>query len=288
MSEPSAAASPVRYREAIELTSTLLRVTEDNPGMFTGPGTNTHIVGTRDVLVVDPGEDRPDGHFEALIEAIGDRDVVGIIPSHGHPDHWPMAPRLRDHFGAPILAFASYRDITADQLLQDGAVVSVDGCSLTAVHTPGHASDHMAFVLEDDNGRSLLSGDHVMGWSTTIISPPDGNLNQFLDSLERLLEIEVEVMYPAHGAAVLEPRKRMLELREHRHERTRQALAALQSGPATIAQLVATIYRDVDERLHSAAQRSLWAHLEALYEEQRVERIGDGDDGFSAVWRLTA
>ena len=124
-----------------------------------------------------------------------------------------------------------------------------------------------------------------MGWSTTIISPPDGNLNQFLESLERLLELEVDVLYPAHGTAVLDPRARMLELRDHRHERTRQALDALQSGPATIAQLVSTIYRDVDQKLHGAAQRSLWAHLEALYEDGRVERLGD--EGFSAVWRLT-
>ncbi len=277
--------SPIRYREAIRLTSTLQRVTEDNPGMFTGPGTNTHIVGTDDVFVIDPGEDRPDGHFEALVEAIGERKVTGIVPTHGHPDHWPMAPRLKDHFGAPILAFADYRGLAPDQKLEDGSILSVEGCELTAMHTPGHASDHVALVMRDENGCSLLSGDHVMGWSTTIISPPDGNLNQFLDSLERLLELDVEIMYPAHGVAVSDPRERMVELREHRHERTRQALAALESGPATIAQLVSTIYRDVDERLHGAAQRSLWAHLEALCEEHRVQRIGT--DGFSAVWRLT-
>ena len=278
--DPRAAA--VRVGEPLRLSSKVERVTQNNPSLFTGPGTNTHLVGSKRLILLDPGQN-DDWHFEALVRTIGERDLHAVIPSHAHRDHWPLARRMAERYGAPVLGFAESAEYQPDRLLCDGEVVRAEGVELEAIHTPGHASDHLCFAFPEE--KALFSGDHVMGWSTSIIAPPDGNLNHYMTSLDRLLGLEnVDVFYPAHGPAVLEPEKRMIEIRDHRLERTRQALSALEQAAGTPAELVERIYTDVDPKLHGAARFSLIAHLEALIEEGVVER--QGNDPMSGVYCL--
>jgi len=269
----------IRPGEVVTYSPRIRRLTQDNPGPFTGPGTNTHLVGGEALFLVDPGQ-LDEEHFARLVEAVGDAKVLAILPTHAHPDHWPLAPRLAERFDAPILAFAEASGLAPDRLLADGEVLLAPDVTLEVLHTPGHASDHLCFRLVEE--RALFSGDLVMGWSTTIISPPDGNLNAYMTSLERLSHLDMERMYPAHGAPIAEPHARVDELARHRRERTEQILQALSRGEAPLPTLVEQVYVDVDPRMHGAAARSLTAHLEALIEEGRVavERRGDGTDTF--------
>jgi glyoxylase-like metal-dependent hydrolase (beta-lactamase superfamily II) len=281
--------APIEYDEVVRLSPLVRRVTESNPGRFTGPGTNTHLVGRSALFILDPGEDRDDGHFDHLVAAVGDAAVTAIIPSHGHPDHWPLAPKLAQRFGAPIWFFGSHPGFRPDRSLGDGETITAGDATLDVWHTPGHAADHLAFRLVEEG--ALFPGDLVMGWSTSIIAPPDGDLRQYLSSLERLSAVPgLEVAYPAHGPAVTAPYDRIRELYAHRQERTRQALQALADGPSRIGPLVERIYQDTDPALHPAAARSLLAHLQALEAEGRVEREpAAGDDRLTwhdIVWRL--
>ncbi len=281
--------APIEYGRAIELSPLVARVTERNPGLFTGPGTNTHLVGRSSVFILDPGQDLPDGHFDEVVAAVGDRPFAAILPSHGHPDHWPLAPRLAERFGAPIWFFGSHPGFRVDRALDDGATISTGDATLEIVYTPGHAADHLAFHLVEE--RALFPGDLVMGWSTSIIAPPDGDLRQYLSSLERLLAIpDLAVAYPAHGPALSAPYDRIRELYDHRQERSRQALEALAEGPSRIGPLVERIYRETDPALHPAAARSLLAHLLALEAEGKVEPVGPESKNLGwqdIVWRIT-
>lgn len=269
----------IRPGEVVSYSPRIRRLTQNNPGPFTGPGTNTHLVGKEALFVIDPGQ-LDDEHFSRLVEAVGEAKVLAILPTHAHPDHWPLAPRLAERFDAPVLAFAVQAGLEPDRLLGDGEVLLGPDATLEALHTPGHASDHLCFRLVEE--RALFSGDLVMGWSTTIISPPDGNLVAYMTSLERLSHLDMERMYPAHGAPIAEPHSRVDELARHRRERTEQILEALRRGPAQLPTLVEQVYTDVDPRMHAAAARSLSAHLEALIGEERVvvERGGDGAETF--------
>lgn len=269
----------IRPGAVVRCSPLIRRLTQNNPGPFTGPGTNTHLVGKQALFLVDPGQD-DDEHFRLLAEAVGETKVLAILPTHAHPDHWPLAPRLAERFGAPVLAFAERAGLRPDRLLGDGEVLLGPDATLEVIHTPGHASDHLCFRLAEE--RALLSGDIVMGWSTTVISPPDGNLQQYMASLERLSHVDMERMYPAHGDPVAEPHARVDELARHRRERTAQILEALGRGPAPLAELVEQVYGELDPRLQGAAGRSLTAHLEALIEEGRVvsEPQPSGDDRF--------
>lgn len=258
------------------LSPRVLRLTENNPGPFTGPGTNSFVVGDPEpdapLLVVDPGEGDP-AHLRAVLEAVGKRPVEAILVTHAHDDHWRLAPGLAESTGAPIVAFSATAGLEPDRTIADGAVVTAGGTSLEAIHLPGHSPDHLGFLLEEE--RALLVGDHVMAWSSTIIAPPEGDLDEYLRSLDRLDALDLDVLHSGHGEAIGEPAARIAELRAHRLERTRQALAALQAvGPAgaTVEALVERIYTDVDPSLHPAAAYSLRAHLEALERAGRVER----------------
>jgi glyoxylase-like metal-dependent hydrolase (beta-lactamase superfamily II) len=263
--------APIRYDQVVGLSALVRRVTQPNPGLFTGPGTNTHLVGTSSLIILDPGEDRDDGHFDRIVAAVGSARVAAVIPSHGHPDHWPLAPRLAARFGAPVWFFGRHDGFAADRSLGDGEVLETAGIRLEAIHTPGHTPDHLAFLLAQE--RALFPGDVVMGWSTSIIAPPEGDLRHYLASLRRLLAVPgLEVLYPAHGEAIATPYDRIRELVAHREMRTRQALEALGDGPSRIAELVARIYAEVDPALHPAAARSMLAHLLALETDGRLER----------------
>jgi len=268
--------APIRYDGAVRLSPLVQRVTQQNPGLFTGPGTNTHLVGDTTLFILDPGEDKEDGHLERILAAVGQARVAAVIPSHGHPDHWPLAPRLARATGAPIWFFGSHEGFVTDRSLRDDDVVSAGGVTLTVLHTPGHTRDHVSFHVPKE--RALFPGDLVMGWSTSIIAPPDGDLRQYLASLDRVLAIpDLLVLYPAHGEAVTAPYQRTKELAAHRQERTRQVIEALSQGPSRIDALVERIYVDVDRALHPAAAQSLFAHLLALEAEGKVRRVSGGE-----------
>lgn len=269
---------------AVRLSDRVLRVTQDNPGMFTGPGTNTWVIGSGSgtVFVLDPGEE-DDRHFDAVLAAVGGRPVEAVLISHLHRDHWPLAPRVSAHYGAPILAFSEEPPFTADRLvdgqrlsagdrLVGGQRLSASDTTLVALHTPGHASDHLCFLLEEE--RAVFTADLVMGWSTSIIAPPDGNLNQYMTSLERLAELDrrsgIRILHPGHGESIRPALDRIEEIRRHRQQRTDQALEAVAAGVATIPEMVERIYTDVAPKLHGAAAFSLRAHLDALVEDRKV------------------
>lgn len=277
---------PIEYGAVVRLSHRVRRITQRNPGLYAGPGTNTHLIGTDEIVVLDPGEALDDGHLDRILAAIGTARVVAVIPSHSHPDHWPLAPALASRLGAPIAFFGRHPGFTTDWVLGDLDRVSAGDGHLTALHTPGHLGDHLAFVLEEE--RALFPGDVVMGWSTSIIAPPEGNLGEYLRSLDRLEAVpNLTIAYPAHGPAILAPYERIRELKAHRALRTRQALETLALGPATIPAMVARIYRDIDPALHPAATFSLHAHLLALADEGRVRSDEPGSgDWRAAVWSL--
>ena len=282
------AAAPIAYGRVVRLSALVRRITQNNPGLFTGPGTNTHLVGREELFVLDPGEDRDDGHLERIVAAVGAATVHAVIPSHGHEDHWPLAAPLARALGAPVWFMGVHDGFRADRVVRDGDVLVAGDVRLQALHTPGHARDHASFVLPQE--RALFPSDHVMGWSTSIIAPPDGDLTQYMRSLERLMALpDLDVLYPAHGESVTAPYDRMRELHAHRRERSRQALEALAAGPSAIVPLVTRIYADTDPRLHPAAAQSLYAHLLALETEGRIERVSSPAAAWDEiVWRITA
>ncbi|HVR30254.1 MAG TPA: MBL fold metallo-hydrolase [Thermoanaerobaculia bacterium] len=269
--------------ELVRLSPHVRRITQDNPSLFTGVGTNTHLVGERRVFLLDPGPSS-DRHFDRIVEAVGDATVEAVIPTHHHPDHWPLAPRLAEHFGAPTLGYTAWGDYRPERTVRDGEVLDSSEVRLQAVHTPGHAPDHLCYLLADE--EALFSGDHVMGWSTSVIAPPGGNLGDFLASLEKLAALRLRVMYPAHGLPISDPYARIEELRSHRELRTRQAIEALEAGLERIPDLVARIYADVDPRLHAAAGASLLAHLHALVEQGRVRVAAESADPLAVRYEL--
>ncbi len=263
----------------VRLSDRVVRVTQDNPGVFTGPGTNTYVIGAGGgpAFVLDPGEE-DDGHFEAVLDAIGDRKVAAVLISHAHRDHWPLAPRIAARFGSRIRAFGEQPPFTAGPRLEDGDRLASGAATLVALHTPGHASDHLCFLLEEE--RAVFTADLAMGWSTSIIAPPDGNLNQYMASLERLLELGrgdgIDVLHPGHGESIARPLDRIREIHRHRQQRSDQAFEAIAAGVATVPEMVERIYADVDRRLHGPAAFSLRAHLDALVEEGRVAETEPG------------
>ncbi len=279
--------APIEYRSVVRLSLLVQRLTQHNPGLFTGPGTNTHLVGRSALYVLDPGEDLGDGHLDRIVHAVAGRPVAAIIPSHGHLDHWPLAPRLSAALGAPIWFFGTHPGFRTDRSLADGEILDAGGVRLEVLHTPGHCSDHLCFVMPEE--RAAFPGDLVMGWSSSIVAPPEGNLPDYLRSLERLRAVPgLEVLYPAHGEAITAPYERINALYGHRQERTRQTLEALGRGPSRIEGLVEQVYAGVDRALYPAAAQSLLAHLLALEMAGTVVRsapaTGQADD--DVVWYL--
>ena len=271
-----------------QLDPLVRRVLAPNPSAFTFTGTQTHIVGRGDVAVIDPGPDIP-SHIDALLKATAGERIVAIVCTHTHRDHSPGTRPLQAETGAPIIGCAPLAlaggdedesfdpDYVPDRVLVDGEALEGPGWTLEAVATPGHTSNHLCFALPQS--RALFSGDHVMGWSTSIVSPPDGDMGAYVASLEKLLGRDDAIYYPAHGPAVDEPRKLVRGLILHRMQREAGILAELKAGKADIPSIVASLYRAVDPRLHPAAARSVLAHLIDL--EARGLVVGEGE-----AWRI--
>ncbi|RJG54970.1 MBL fold metallo-hydrolase [Sphingobium terrigena] len=272
---------------AMPLSPLVARVLAPNPSPFTFTGTQTYVVGAGDVAVIDPGPDEAD-HLAALMAAIAGRPVVAIVCTHTHRDHSPAARPLSAMTGAPVIgcapltldddgpradaAFdAAYRP---DRVLADGERLTGEGWTLEAVATPGHTSNHLCFALVEE--QALFTGDHVMGWSTSVISPPDGDMADYMRSMQRLLEREDAVYYPAHGEPIDNPQRLVRGMMGHRKQREGQILRFLErNGDSVIPDMVAEMYKGVDPRLHPAAGRSVLAHLIDL-DQRGIVRAADG------------
>ncbi|MBB4444105.1 MULTISPECIES: MBL fold metallo-hydrolase [Rhizobium] len=288
------------YGQAVPVVAGVERITANNPGPFTFFGTNSYIVGSSSVAIIDPGPE-DEAHFQALMAALAGRAVMHIFVSHTHRDHSPLARRLQAATGAvtvgqgphrparplrdgEINPFAESSDLSfvPDITIGDGETLSGDGWSLTAVLTPGHTANHAAFALE---GRDILfSGDHVMAWSTSIVAPPDGSMADYMASLDRLMERQDRLLLPGHGGPVMEPAGFLRALKAHRLRREQAVLTRVQAGDTQIAEMVKVIYRDTDPKLHGAAALSVLAHIENLME--RGEIAADGPPSLAATYRL--
>lgn len=256
----------------VQIEPLVARVLAPNPSPFTYTGTQTHLVGTTDLAVVDPGPDDP-AHVEALLAAIAGRPVTAIVITHHHRDHSPASRPLAAATGAPIIGAAPVfvsdegpradaafdMDYAPGRVLAEGDQVTGQGWTLEAVATPGHTSSHLAFALPDT--QALFSGDHVMGWSTSVVSPPDGDMTAYMASLEKLIGREDRVYYPGHGDLIDNPRRLVRGLLGHRRQREGQILRLLDIGPQAIPAMTARMYTGLDPRLLPAAERSVLAHL---------------------------
>ncbi len=258
---------------AMRLSPLVHRVLAPNPSPFTFHGTQSYVVGDRDVAVIDPGP-ADERHLAALLAAIADRPVRVIMCTHTHRDHSPAARPLAKYTGAAIIGCAPLTldddgpradaafdpDYAPDGVLRDGDRVKGEGWTLTALATPGHTSNHLCFALEEE--RALFTGDHVMGWSTSVVSPPDGDMTDYLASLERLVARSDSVYYPAHGEPIQEPQRFARHMLGHRRMREGQIKRFLErNGHSIIPDMVAVMYAGLDPRLHGAAGRSVQAHL---------------------------
>ena len=246
------------------------RVLAPNPGLFTGPGTNTYIVGDdHEVLVLDPGPiDR--GHERAILQSVGSRVVTAVVVTHTHPDHAPMANPLARNVEVPAYGYDSGPEFDPDVRLADGSVIEIARQPLGVVHTPGHSDDHLCFRL----GSTLFTGDHIMGGSSVMVD----DMGPYLDSLRRLSDTGLTRLLPGHGEQMDEPDEIISWYIAHRLDRERQIVDALWAGAATVGAVVESVYTDVDSALHPLAARSVVAHLKKLETDGVARRGGDGWD----------
>ena len=313
-----------RHGEMVDVSPLLRRIVCNNPSKYTFHGTGTYVIGHTDVAVVDPGPRDP-AHVEALLRALGDETVRAILITHTHGDHSPAAAALHDATGAPVLGFGPHPedalseeddagddsdadnetepgedgrpatdkdahrpdvDFDPETRLAHGDTVEGPGWTVQALHTPGHISNHLCFALAEEN--AVLTGDHVMGWSTTIIPPPDGDVSDYLRSLQLLLDRSDEVLYPTHGGPVNNPQRYVAALLKHRLRRETQILGQLAEGPSSAKQIVAVLYADVRKELHRPAARSVVAHLAKLQKEDKAAPVVDDASPTSSdtVWAL--
>ena len=254
------------------------RIVARNPGAFTGPGTSTYIIGHGRVALIDPGPPLA-SHVEAVLHALRGETIEHLLITHTHVDHWPAAAAIQHATGARTYGFGADASkpgasgygvadsrFIPDQTLRDGDVLDGPGWQVTAVHTPGHASDHLCFSLAEEH--LLFSGDHVMGWSTSVISPPDGDMGAYMRSLEKLLDRDDAIYMPTHGPAILDPKPYVRAFIEHRRERSAAILRQLDAGDTTIREIVEAIYVGLPPELRWAAARTVLAEM--------IERVGLG------------
>jgi len=280
------------WGKLVRRTPLVRRLLAHNPSAFTFTGTGTFVVGNGTVAVIDPGPADP-AHIDALVSALASETVSHIVITHTHMDHSPAAPALQAATGAAIVGCAPLvlsddgpradagfdPSYAPDRVMVDGDSIDGPGWTLTAVATPGHTSNHLCFALAEE--KALFTGDHVMGWSTTVVAPPDGDMAAYMASLAKLLDRDETTYHPTHGEAVTDTHRFVRGLITHRRQRETQILKLLGEGPQTIPAMVAQMYAMVDPRLHPAAGRSVLAHLIDLRNRDRVTAAGE-------AWQLVA
>ena len=286
-------AVPFLREEAVEYGSVknsspmIRRVVAANPGAFTYHGTGTYIIGSGQVAVVDPGPALPP-HVDAILAATRGERITHILVTHTHLDHSPATRALQARVAAPSYGYGPHGtgrfergeqveegadwEFAPDVEVRDGDVVQGVGWSVECVHTPGHTSNHICYRLREE--ASLFCGDHVMGWSTTIVSPPDGDMGEYMRSLERLLARDDACYWPTHGPGILDPQAFVRACIEHRRERFEQILQCLSNGVSGISDMVPIIYRDLPRSMHPAAARQVFAALLYLVDEGRATCAG--------------
>lgn len=271
------------YGRPASLSPLLTRVIADNPGAFTYTGTGVYIIGHEKVAIIDPGPNTPK-HKDALHRALEGRTLSHIFVTHHHIDHSPLAAPMAEKYGCQVYGFGrqvrppeggEIRLEAGDDLnfkpdveISDGDIFAGEGWTIEAIHTPGHTSNHMCYVLQEEN--ILFSGDHIMGWSTSVVSPPDGHMGDYLNSLERIKARHFNKVFPTHGPCIENVDTFIQAYIDHRHTREAQILECLQTGKHTITDIVHHIYTDIDTRLHPAAAHSVLAHLIYMCETERV------------------
>lgn len=264
------------HGKAIELASGIHRVVAPNPGVMTGPGTNTYLLGRKEITVLDPGPAEP-AHCEAILRAVDELsgEVVQIVTTHTHPDHSPCAALLRERTGASIIGSVIEQDgfqdesFVPDREPEHDEAIAVDGETLRAIYSPGHVGNHFCYLHE--RSGLLFTGDHVMQGSTVVIIPPAGDMKDYIESLRRMLEYPLAYIAPGHGGLIPEPAKELEYLIGHRLKREAKVVEKL-SGFDRVAleELVVPVYDDVDPSLHPVAQYSLLAHLLKLEKDGRA------------------
>ncbi len=286
-----------KYGEVARVSPRIQRVIAENPGPFTYLGTGVYIIGTDDVAVIDPGPPIQ-RHFDALKRALDGRRVTHVFTTHTHLDHSPLAHPLAKWAGCKVYGqpdpAAPHEDMkleeggetgfAPDVLVNDSDVFSGDGWTLEAITTPGHMSNHICYALKEEN--ALFSGDHIMGWSTTVISPPDGNMRQYFASLDKIRAREFSTLWPTHGPPVTDVASFIDAYTAHRRAREAAIMERMKAGDTLIPEMVKVIYKDVDQRLHAPAAHSVLAHVIQLVEEGRV--VADGPLTISTHYRLAA
>ena len=268
----------------MRLSPLVSRVLAPNPGPFTFKGTGVYIVGNQRVAVIDPGPPLP-GHIDNLKRVLETRRISHILVTHTHRDHSPAAALLKSWSGAPIYGLplqasasinsdegmvdeAHDHDFVPDILIRDGMRIEGDGFALECVATPGHTANHICYALLQE--QALFSGDHVMGWSTSVIAPPDGHMGDYLASLEKLAARDDRILYPTHGSPIAHPKQWLGQMIAHRRMRESQILAALADGGLTVRQLADRLYAGIDPALRPAAGQQIAAHLEHLGSQNRA------------------
>jgi glyoxylase-like metal-dependent hydrolase (beta-lactamase superfamily II) len=284
------------YEQLIAVAPRIRRLLTHNPGPFTFKGTSVAIVGEGRVAVIDPGPDDSQ-HLAHLRDALAGETVTHILVTHTHRDHSPAARLLKQWTGAPTYGFGPHgsgrpvegitveeggdRDFVPDIVVRNGDVIEGAGFAVECVHTPGHTSNHMCYALKDE--KALFTGDHVMGWSTTVVAPPDGDMGDYLASLRKLLARDDRTYWPAHGGPVRDPQIFVAAYLAHRLDREAQILAAVREGVSLVPDMVNRIYQGLDPRLKPAAGLSVLAHLLDL---RRHGLLAAEGEGLSARYRL--
>lgn len=275
------------YGSAVEVAPGIRRLTAQNPGPFTFHGTNSYLLGTRRLICVDPGPDLP-AHIDALLRAAEGAEIEAILVTHTHVDHSPGARLLKERTGAPIVGCGPHiaaRDLAdneinpldasgdklhqPDRQLGDGEIFAASECALETIATPGHTANHLCFALQGT--QVLFSADHVMGWSTSVVAPPDGSMRDYMASVDKLLDRTEDIYLPGHGGVVRDALAYVRELKQHRLMRESAILGQLAETQKTIPEIVAELYAAVDPALHPAAGLSVFAHLEDLAGRGLVE-----------------
>ena len=297
MSIPFIRAIDFTYEEVTPMSERISRVIANNPGPFTFIGTGVYIVGGEDVAVIDPGPN-DEKHFEALKRALDGKMVTHVLVTHNHADHSPLAHPLAEWANCktygkkPVVTSNSTVQVEADDdldfvpdvYINDGWSCSGSNWELRALETPGHTSNHLCFHLPEE--QALFSGDHIMGWSTTVISPPDGNMADYFDSLDKVLKLDPKIIYPTHGSPISDDPSGFVQAYiDHRVKRENDILARLKIGERAIPEMVKTIYAQVDKQLHPAACHSVLAHMIHLVDQGRV-RCEDTTPSVGSVYAL--